>query len=164
MMRKVFALVVSLGAAGCASSNYRPADSPLVSRAWEAGGLAYYRDGRKYDRLVDAVDGNAQAVAEARTARTLDTWATAFILGGLGTEITGFAMIGAGETDSVKAAGGGLVLASLGALIAGIWVASYSVPHQQDAINIYNDGVFRGGMRPSPSIQEPASRPASRER
>jgi hypothetical protein len=152
MRHTLSVLIISLGAVGCVSSNYRPAANPRVSEVIEGGTFTYYRDGKKYDRLVDAVAGNPRAVAEASTARALDTWGTALVWGGLGGEITGFVIIGAGANDTVKTAGLGLVLASLGAAIAGIWVAVNGAPHKKDAINIYNDGVSREATSP-PLVQ-----------
>src|SRR5690349_15883492 len=115
MTYRSFAVAFAFGASGCGSSSYRPANSPIVSEVYEGGTFVYYRGDKKCDRLLDAVDGNPRAVAEARTARARDTWGTGIVWSGVGMEVAGFVMIGAGENDTVKTAGGGLVVAALGA-------------------------------------------------
>lgn len=156
---QLLALIATLGVTGCVSSNYRPTVSPRVSRVWDGGAATYYKNGKKYDHLTDAVEDNARAVTEARTARTLNIWANALIFGAVGTEVAGFAMIGAGQTDTVQEAGGALVLASLGAVIAGFFVGAHAVPHAEDAMNIYNDGLLERAPSPPAGSAAPSFRP-----
>ncbi|HVW25498.1 MAG TPA: hypothetical protein VHC69_09015 [Polyangiaceae bacterium] len=140
LVRSSLALVVVLGVSGCATSNYRPADSPRVSVAY--GGI--YKNGKKADGLVDAVADNPRALEEARTAQSLAAWGGGLQLGGLALMIAGLPTVAVAANDNngtLGLTGVGLLTGALIADVVGIVMSRNAVPHALDAINIYNDEV-----------------------
>lgn len=140
-MKPHFIGLLAMSLAGCGSSQYRPVNSPRITVVQQGLGTVYYRNGYAYGDLRDAVAGNAAAEREANTAHALGAWSGALGWGGIGAEVGGFVMMGAGQTDAVRGAGFGLVLAGVGSAIAALVVANHSISHAHDAVSIYNDGV-----------------------
>jgi len=161
------ALLALAGLAGC-SSQYFPQSPNHVSMSMQDGKLVYVRDGRTFNPglgggLVDAVQGNPQAVAAAEQFRSRQiTGLTATILGTA-------AMIGGGIWGAVLAVDNpdrpsndaiapiAMVLAGAVAMIAGAGYIASAAPYQWDAINLFNDGADRGFGPPAgtPSLSPP---------
>ncbi|HVW27280.1 MAG TPA: hypothetical protein VHC69_18065 [Polyangiaceae bacterium] len=141
LARSSLTFVAALCVTGCASSSYLPTNSTRVSMAVEGGGVGYYKSGKKYDHLVDAVDGNPQALEEARTAHSIEVTSGWLFVGSLGLDAAGLSMLLAGQNDTVRAAGLSTIGAALIVEAAGFIVATHAVPHKLDAINIYNDDL-----------------------
>jgi hypothetical protein len=142
-VRTCFALVVTVGVTGCASSSYRVADSPRVTLVDEHG-LKVYKNGKKYDDLVEAVADNPRALAEARTARSMTVTSNWLILGALSLDVASVPVAAVGIAEHDKTLGWtafGMLGAALVADIVGFVVARNATPHVLDAINIYNDDV-----------------------
>lgn len=153
------ALVAVAGLAGC-SSQYFPRSPNHVAMTVQDGKLVYVRDGRTFNPglgggLVEAVQGNPQAVAAAEEFRSRQVTGLAATL--LGTA----AMIGGGSWAAVLAADNpnrpgsdaiapvALVLAGVVAMIAGAGYIASAAPYQWDAINLFNDGADRGFGSPA---------------
>jgi hypothetical protein len=169
-----FALVASPLVTGCATT-YVPRPSPRVQVVAEGSSLALVKDGRSYPfnrfggGLEDAVQGNPQAEAEARSFR--DKTISGFVLSTVGAVAAG---VGAGvlvgnevqanpsttiQTISITSIIGGLVLSIVGGAIAGS-----AQPHLWNAINIYNDSLppypgWAPQQRPYPGYPAPAYAP-----
>ena len=143
LLRSSLAVVVSLGVAGCATSNYRPANSPRLSVTY--GGI--YKNGKKYDNLTDAVADNPRALEEARRGQSIAATSRWLQLGGAAVMLAGSTMliVAGEENDKSLGPAGWAGLATVGTglviTIVGVFVNSNAVPHWLDAMNIYNDDV-----------------------
>jgi hypothetical protein len=140
LVRSSLVLVVVLGVAGCATSNYRPADSPRISLA--DGGI--YKNGKKTGGLVQAVADNPRALEEARTAESLAAWGGGLQLGGFALMLAGLPTVAVAANDNngtLAVTGVGLLTGFFIAEVVGIVMSRNAVPHALDAINIYNDDV-----------------------
>jgi len=160
--RSSLALVLALGVTGCATSSYRPADSPRLSQVLDEG-IKYRKNGVTYDSLVEAVANNPRALEEARTSRSLDRWGGGLVLGGIALDVAAAPMVivGANEQDAaLTRAGFGLLVGAFVVEVVGIVVSSHSVPHRLDAINIYNDDV-EAKTRVTHSAPAPTGPPAT---
>jgi hypothetical protein len=136
---------------GC-SSSYEPARSPRIVTVMEGGAPHFVKDGMDYGSplfgggLVDAVEGNARAEAEARTGRNLTIAGFVFDVAGLGSELTGLVVL---EQERGRSNTGlGLTLAGLAGVLIGSTLLISAPPHMYDAVNIYNDGLGRDVPRP----------------
>jgi hypothetical protein len=159
LARSSLALVVTLGVSGCASSSYRVADSPRLSLVYGEG---IYKNGKKCDGLVEAVAGNPRAVEEARTAQSLATWGSGFLLGGTAMFAGGLTtVIAGGENRTTAVTGVSLMAGALVVDIVGWVMARNAGPHALDAINIYNDDVEAKMFirRPTPAPTGPPAPP-----
>jgi hypothetical protein len=139
-----FALLAILS--GCAQTNYVPVHSSRLTLTSEG----FVRDGAKYSNLAEAVHGNQRAVSEAETGRS-------FLVGGIAGGIAGVVLEGfglgtlaagerhdeAGEPSNkvMVKAGAIMTLTGLTASVVSIILLGHAQAHQQDAMNIYNDGV-----------------------
>ncbi len=145
--RFVIAAVLTALSFGCASS-YTPREPGRISVMGATGRPILVKDGKTYGMSglssdpVDAVAGNPAAEDHARTyvRRTR----TGMLLLGLG-----FGVFVGGVATHTNECGHavrngvatGLVLGSLGFLIASLATMAIAPGHLYDAINIYNDSV-----------------------
>lgn len=158
LVRSSLAFVAAFGVIGCTVSSYRVADTTRLSMV-DDHGIKFYKNGKRYDDLVDAVAANPRAVEEARTAHSLQAWGTGLVLGGVAVEAAGLTTAVAGQNKTVRVTGLSLLTAGFIAEFVGIIMARNSTPHVLDAINIYNDGLDAKTVlkRPEPA---PAGAPA----
>ena len=169
-VRSSLALVVALGVTGCgAPYSYQPANSPRVSVRDTPDGSVVYKNGKRYPNIREAVADNPRALEEARTARSITVTSTWLFLGGVGLDIAGVSMGGAGAAGNDKTlalAGWTTALAGLCIAIAGSVISGTARTHALNAINIYNDDVeakmFIRRPAPAPSGAPATPTPASR--
>src|SRR5258708_3379421 len=134
LARSNLMFVAALGIAGCTTSSYRVADTTRLSMV-DDHSIKFYKSGKKYDDLVDAVAGNPRAVEEARTAQSLQAWGTGLVLGGVAVEAAGITTAVAGENRTVQVTGVSLLVAGFITEFVGIIMARNSTPHVLDAVN-----------------------------
>jgi hypothetical protein len=155
---------------GCGSTQYKPIKSPRVSYTSDG----FVRDGVTYPEglgggLVQAVQGNPRAEAEARSARSL-TIASVVCMGGavvaLGTGIGLMAvgsrrdeMTGEPSSQTTVDVGGVVALGALALDVAALLLVSRANARAHDAINIYNDGVELQRTSPKPLVGPRAELP-----
>lgn len=153
----LLALGVVTGA--CGGTAYEPARSPRIARVSNA----LVRDGKRYEEglgggVVEAVAGNPRAEREAERGHNLVIGGFVCSFAGLVAEGTGVGLMISGlekndqgrlELDSRGTWGLGLTLGGVATALVGVVVMASGQAHQQDAINIYNDGVS-GPPSPAP--------------
>jgi len=164
MIRRASFLLVSVAVmSGCATT-YAPRPGPRLSVVMEEGGLAYVRDGQKFEHgmfgtgLIEAVEGVPEAEEHARTYRDRNVSGFATSLIGAGMIVGGAAMTADSFRSDRSTAHQGV---SLGLLLGGVvvevvasMIMASAPPHQHDAINIYNDAVEARGTSVSPEPSE----------
>jgi hypothetical protein len=136
-------VAVVLATAGCATE-YVPRTSHRISIV-ESGGVAKVtRDSRTFGLwdLDQAVTGNPEAEAHARTYRHRTTAGIVGQIAGLGL-IVGGVSLAAGPSSSTtrRDVGSGLALGGVVAFVGAVVAVLSGVPHIYDAINSYNDGL-----------------------
>lgn len=139
-------LLIALPVMGGCSSSYQPAQSPRIATVMETGTPTLVRDGKSYGGfgfgggVVDAVQGNPRAEAEARKGRNLVIGGFVLDLAGLGAETAGLVVL-SNHDRTAQSTSLGLVLGGLVGVLAGTVLILNGEPHLYDAVNIYNDGV-----------------------
>ncbi len=152
---RTIALVTAaiIGVTGCYSSSYVPRDRRKVYKVMRDGRQGYVRDGQFRAEtgfgggLVESVHGNPGATQAAETFRSRSIGGFAMLMGGsvcLPTVMV-YSLARAYENDTRDergirshayiAAGCALLM-----IVGGVYLAS-GMPHQFDAMNIYNDAV-----------------------
>jgi hypothetical protein len=136
-------VAVVLTSAGCATE-YLPRTSHRISIVESGGGAKFTRDSQTFGLwdLDQAVTGNPEAEAHARTYRHRTTAGIVGEIAGIGL-IAGGVSLAAGPSSSTtrRDVGSGLALGGVVALVGACVAILSGVPHIYDAINIYNDGV-----------------------
>jgi hypothetical protein len=137
-------VAVVLTTAGCATE-YVPRTSHRISIV-ESGGIAkVIRDSRTFGLwdLDQAVTGNPEAEAHARTYRHRTAAGIVGQIAGLGLIAGGVSLAAAAPSSSTtrRDVGSGLALGGVVALVGAFAAILSGPPHIYDAINIYNDGV-----------------------
>jgi hypothetical protein len=134
------------------SSAYTPRTPNHVAVTMQNGKPVYMRDGRTFEPglgggLVEAVQGNPNAVAVAEefrsrqvTGLTTMLLGTAGFVGGLawGTALAASDANRPGNQFAVPIA---LLIGGVAAMLVGTCYLASAQPYQWDAINIYNDGA-----------------------
>lgn len=149
-------LITSLGC----SSSYQPRPGPRLSMIVESGKPAYVRDGRVYehgmvgDGLVEAVQGNPDAVeaAESYRDRQVNSFVAMGLAGVCGAAFAVTATQSILDADEPHSGTGnphqlrdtltvGFAACTIGGLVTAIAVQAGAPADHYDAINMYNDGV-----------------------
>jgi hypothetical protein len=136
-------LVVSMVASlGCASSAYTPRPSHRISLVWSEGSTNLTRDSKTFGLwdLDEAVAGNSEAESDARIFRHRTIGGFVLEFGGLGTGVTGLALLNS-SSRTRQEVGTGVAGAGAVGLLAALWLLSSGFAHFYDAINVYNDGL-----------------------
>jgi hypothetical protein len=152
MTRRILPLISLALLTGCGAASYVPRPSPRIQVTSEGSSLVMMKNGRAYPfnmfggALEEAVQGNAQAEAEAKSYRS--KMIAGFVLNMLGSVTGG---VGAGVLVGNEAAAEPkpeLRIASITMVISGLVfsvigssVQGSAQPHVWNAINIYNDGL-----------------------
>jgi hypothetical protein len=149
---------------GC-TSGYEPVRSPRVAMVMEGGQLTFVRDGEHHrsflvmgSSVLDVVQGDPRAEAEARTARNLEIGGIVFTVGALGTATGAFVSILSPDEAQHRATTQGLLISALACDIVGAALLLSSVPHVYDAVNIYNDDLD-GAAATAPRLALPPASP-----
>ena len=142
-------IAFAIGLPSC-SSSFHPAESPRIAMVIEDGGMTLIRDGRSYPvgmfgtEVVDAVQGNPAAEAQARSFRNQMITGWSVYAGGLALSIGGIATWQAneasGDGDGAHL-GEALTIAGIAALLTGGGFIMNAQPKLWDAVNLYNYGV-----------------------
>jgi len=151
---------------GC-SSSYVPAASPRLSIVMDGGVYSYVRDGKKFEGgffggdIDEAVRGNPKAEKYAHQYK--NGLVTGFVLTMLGTAafVAGLAVAASDAAQqpsgqSFPPTGPVIALTGVAVEIVGFIVTIAAVPHQFDAVNVYNDGVAPPPPAPPPQTPRPA--------
>jgi hypothetical protein len=155
-----FSTLVTICAAlsvGCASS-YSPREPGRINVVLVGGSRVLEKDGKLYSMSglsidpIEAVSGNPLAEAHARTFVSRRQTAGVLILVGLASMGAGLALNTSepGHTGQ-KIAARGTAIVSVAAVMGSLFVFVFARSHLYDAINIYNDDVFRR-MQSGPGI------------
>jgi hypothetical protein len=143
----ILALVAQLVAC---SSEYVPRRPNHVAVTMRNGKPVYVRDGRTFEPglgggLVEAVQGNPNAVAAAEEFRSRQiTGLMAMLLGtaaSIGGITWGTALAVNDRPNGQLAVPAALVIGGLVAMMVGTGYLASAQPYQWDAINLYNDGA-----------------------
>jgi hypothetical protein len=138
LARSSLTLVIALSVTGCvATSNYKPANSPRVSVT--DGGI--YKNGKKYNDLLDAVADNPRALEEARTAKSIAMTGNWLAVGAVAVGAAGGVTLATNENSTTKVTGQSLLAGAIVVGIVALFVGTSAGPHWLNAIKIYNDDV-----------------------
>jgi hypothetical protein len=161
------------------STSYVPQPRPGITPVLSGGQLDAVKDGRSLEvgrfggGLVDGVRDNPRALDEAETFRAMRIGGFVVELVGLSTVVAGAGMtIGSVTADGsadLRFVGTSMMVGGLVVELVGVLVESGANPHFFDAINIYNDGLYRQpaprvprpGWAPSPGVQPQLTLPAA---
>jgi hypothetical protein len=181
-------LISAIVSMGCATS-YSPQEPGRIYFLTSGkGDLVFAKDGKTYNAqwtssdIREAVAGNQAAEEHARTfVRRQRIAGTLAILAGVGL-VLGFAVLafsaaepaGAGPgpvTDdhgdtarNMRIAAFTMLLGSVASRAGGVTVGATSEAHLYDAINIYNDDVFRRSQSALPTLERDSVQPAANSR
>lgn len=146
---RVLVAFLLLGSFGCIHSSYRPSSSHRLVERYDKGALVYTRDGRSFDAglfgggLIEAVDGNATAVASARSARNRSVVAFLVTVAALTCSLDALVL----RRDNRGFTKFGYIEGSvcLSAISIGQMFRFSADSRRLDAINLYNDGIAPQG-------------------
>jgi hypothetical protein len=138
-----------LATVGCATSHV-PQQSPRVVFTMDGGAVKLTRDGKSFGifEADQAVAGNAEAEAEARTYRHRTTAGLIADFAGLGLIIGGSVVAHSGSSSTRNDVGAGLVVGGLASIAVALPLVFTGLPHLYDAVNIYNDALASGARSP----------------
>jgi hypothetical protein len=173
MTGRRFPTLVAICAAlsvGCASSYY-PREPGRINVVLASGRRVLEKDGKFYGMSglwsdpIEAVSGNPRAEEHARTFVSRRQTTGVVMLVGLATMAAGLAL---NTTEpghmGQKIAARGTAIVSMTAVMASLYVFVFARSHLYDAINIYNDDVFRKSQSGLPTLERDSVQPAANSR
>jgi hypothetical protein len=162
-MKELLAPTLALALLGaCVSTSYLPTTPGMVGMTVHHNSVVYVKDGKRYpgtilhEGLVDAVEGNPRAQAQARQAHWHGLVGTALALAGGGCE-SWLLFDGSLRDDGGHFEPAGYAVLGGCALVAatGLYFGIAAQADRIDAINLYNDGVL-SGQKPGDAPPESA--------
>jgi len=149
------------------STSYMPKPGPGITPVLSGGQLDAVKDGQSLEvgrfggGLVDGVRDNPRALDEAETFRSMRIGGFVVELVGLGTVVAGAGLTignaGADGSEDLRLIGTSMMVGGLVVELVGVLVESGANPHFFDAINIYNDELYR---QPAPRMAPPGWAPS----
>jgi hypothetical protein len=149
------ALLFLFAHAGCAvTGTYEPRPSPHISKL-DPGGRIFARGGRHFEPGLtadaeDLVSGNELAVAYARRAHHQMVAGLVLYAAGVATLATSLVLLGQTEDPAHNTAARVVLPLSLVPLFVSLGLVFTARGNVEDAVNIYNDGLYESGLDRQP--------------